>query len=154
MSRQEEAAANLEAASAELAEFIASCPDDVWRKTVERDGRTVAALAAHCAIGNDLALAWILQLMAGRPVLETPDMHDSRNAIEGERFARAPKAGIADALQRSTERTARFIRSLTDDELDRMEMLGVAGREVTVGRFVANFGRHIHGHLESMRTAL
>ncbi|HLZ96037.1 MAG TPA: DinB family protein [Candidatus Dormibacteraeota bacterium] len=154
MSRQEEAAASLEAASAELAAFIASCPDEVWHKTVDGDGRTVAALAAHCAIGNDVALAWILQLMAGRPVLETPEMHDARNATEGERFARAPKAGIADALRRSTERTARFLRSLADDELDRMEMLGVAGREVTVGRFVANFGRHMAVHLESMKTAL
>lgn len=154
MSRQEEAAANLEAASAEVADFIASCPDDVWRKKVDGDGRTVAALAAHCAIGNDLALAWILQIMAGRPVLETPEMHDERNAVEGERFARAPKSGIAEALQRTTERTARFIRSLTDDELDRMEMLGVAGREVTVGRFAANFGRHMRVHLESMKTAL
>ena len=154
MSRQEDAARDLEAASAEVAQFIASCPDASWRKTVDAEGRTVAALAAHCAIGNDLALAWILQIMAGRPVLETGEMHDASNAVEGERFARAPKSGVEDALRRSTDRTARFLRSLTDDELDRMEMFGVAGREITVGRFIANFGRHMRGHLESMKTAL
>ena len=154
MSRQENAADQLEAAAAEVGAFIASCPDEVWRKTVDGEGRTVAALAAHCAIGNDLGLAWILQLMAGRPVLETGEMHDARNLTEGERFARAPKSGVADALQRSTERTARLIRSLTDEELDRMEMFGIAGREMTVGRFLPNFGRHMRDHLESMKTAL
>lgn len=154
MSRQGDAADQLEAAAAEVAAFIASCPDDVWRKTVDGEGRTVAALAAHCAVGNDLALGWILLLMAGRPVLETGEMHDARNVTEGERFARAPKAGIADALQRSTERAARLIRSLTDEELDRMEMFGVAGREITVGRFLPNFARHMRDHLESMKSAL
>lgn len=154
MSRQEEAAASLEAASAAVAEFIATCPDDVWRRTVEPEGRTVAALAAHCAIGNDLALGWICQLLAGRPVLETGETHDARNGVEGERFARAPKAGVADALHRSTARTALFIRALTDEELERYEMFGVAGRELTVGRFLPNFGRHMRDHLESMKSAL
>jgi DinB superfamily len=154
VSRQDDAARDVEAASAEVAAFIESCPDEVWHKTVAGDGRTVAALAAHCAMGNDLGLAWILTLVAGRPVTETREMHDARNVIEGERFARVPKAAVVESLRRSTERTARFLRSLEDDELDRMETFGISGRELTVGRFIANFGRHMRDHLESMKTAL
>ena len=46
------------------------------------------------------------------------------------------------------------IRELTDDELERGAMFGVAGRESTVGRFIPSFGRHMRVHLESLEQAL
>jgi hypothetical protein len=121
---------------------------------VDAEGRTVAAIAYHCALGNDVALGWICQLMARRPVYETGDAHDAFNVVEAVRTAGATKVEVSEALRRTTERTAAFLRELTDEELERGAMFGVAGREITVGRFIPNFGRHMRIHLESLELAL
>ena len=77
MTQQETAARDLEAAAAELETFIRECPDAVWTKALRGDGRRVGSIAYHCAAGNDVALGWICQVLAGRPVLETADSHNA-----------------------------------------------------------------------------
>lgn len=154
MGRQDDAAKDLEEAAANVSQFIEACPDAVWHRRVDAEGRTVAAIAYHCALGNDVALGWICQMMARRPVYETGDAHDAFNVVEAVRTAGATKVEVSEALRRTTERTADFLRKLTDEELERGAMLGVAGRETTVGRFIPNFGRHMRVHLESLELAL
>lgn len=154
MSTQSQAADDLESAASELDAFIAGCADDVWKGTVTSDGRTVAGLAFHAAAGSDVALGWICQILSGRPVHENGDMHDAFNNAEAERSAGRSQAEVRAQLERSTGRVAYFLRSLTDEELERTAMHGIAGRDVSVGRFIANFGRHMRGHLESMRAAV
>ena len=61
---------------------------------------------------------------------------------------------MSEALARTTARTARFLRALTDEELERTAVFGIIGQERSVGRFIANFGRHMRGHLESLKQAL
>jgi hypothetical protein len=152
--KQYEAARDLEDAAAEVAGFIEACPDAIWHRRVDAEGRTVAAIAYHCALGNDVALGWICQMMARRPVYETGEAHDAFNVVEAVRTAGATKVEVSEALRRTTERTAAFLRELTDEELERGAMFGVADREMTVGRFIANFGRHMRVHLESLNQAL
>jgi hypothetical protein len=152
--RQDDAALDLEKASADVAQFIEACPDAVWHRRVDAEGRTVAAIAYHCALGNDVALGWICQLMARRPVYETGEAHDAFNVVEAVRTAGATKVEVSEALRRTTERTAAFLRTLTDEELERGAMFGVADRETTVGRFIPSFGRHMRVHLESLEQAL
>ena len=154
VSKQEDGALALEAAAQEVGRFVESCPDAVWTQTVQREGRTVAELAFHCALGSDLALGWICQLLSLRPVHETGDEHDAFNAAEAERSRRATKADALETLRRTTARTAAFIRSLTDEELGHAAMFGPIDQERSVGQFIANFGRHIRAHLESMQTAV
>ncbi len=154
MTQQETAARDLEAAAEQLAAFIRECPDGVWTKASPNDGRTVASIAYHCAAGNDVALGWICQVLAGRPVLETADGHNAHNAAEAQRSAGFTKAEVSAALARTTDRAAHFVRSLTDEELERHAVFGISGRELLVGRFVPNYGRHIRDHLEEMKQAL
>ena len=153
MTRQESVAQELEQAAADVAAFIAECPDDVWTVVAPRDGRTVASLAYHCAAGNDLALGWICQMLSFRPVHETSESHNGHNDDEAVRTAGATKAEVGAMLRRTTERSAHFLRSLTDDELERCALHGIAGREIAVGQFIPNFPRHMRGHLEAMRDA-
>ena len=152
--KQHDAATDLEKASADVAQFIDACPDNVWHQRVDADGRTVAAIAYHCALGNDDALGWICQLMSRRPVYETGDAHDAFNIVEAVRTAGATKVEVSEALRRTTERTAAFLRELTDEELERGAMFGVADREMTVGQFIPSFGHHMRIHLESLNQAL
>jgi hypothetical protein len=154
VARQHDAATDLEEGAAAVSRFIDACPDAIWHQRVDAEGRTVAAIAYHCALGNDVALGWICQLLARRPVYETGDAHDAFNVVEAVRTAGATKVEVSEALRRTTERTAAFLRELTDDELDRGAMFGLAGREMTVGRFIPNFGRHMRVHLESLEQAL
>jgi hypothetical protein len=155
MGKQHEAAKDLEEAAVEVSRFIDNCPDAAWHgRVVEAEGKTVAAIAYHCALGNDVALGWICQMLARRPVQETGETHDAFNIVEAVRTAGATKVEVSEALRRTTERTANFLRQLTDEELERGAMLGVAGREMTVGRFIPSFGRHMRVHLESLEQAL
>jgi hypothetical protein len=153
VSRQETVAQDLELAAADVAAFIEDCPDRIWSSVAPRDGRTVASLAYHCAAGNDLALGWICQILSYRPVHETAESHNGHNDDEAIRSADVRKAEVSTMLRRTTERAAHFLRSLTDDELERHSVHGIAGREVTVGQFISNFPRHIRGHLEAMNEA-
>ena len=151
MGIQETAALDLEHAAAELSGFIRECPEARWTKPTPRDGRSVGSLAYHCAAGNDVALGWICEMLAGRPVHETADTHNAANDAEAARAAQLTKADVLESLERTTARTAAFLRALTDEELQRTSLFGISGREVSVGRFVANFGRHILGHLEALQ---
>lgn len=153
MSKQEEVAHELEAATAEVIGFVEACPDSVWHRVARHDGRTVAAIAYHCAGGNDVALGWVCQMLAERPVRETPATHEAANDLETKRNANRIRPEAIDALRRTTERTARYLRSLTNEELERKAMHGLAGREMSVGQFLGNFSRHMRDHLESMKDA-
>jgi hypothetical protein len=113
----------------------------------------VAAIAYHCASGNDLALGWVCQMLAIRPVYETPQTHDAANDSEAERKSDVTKRDVIQALHRTTERTAHFLRSLTDEEMEQAAMHGVAGRQMSVGQFIGNFSRHMRGHLDSLKEA-
>jgi hypothetical protein len=152
--KQHDAATDLDEAAAAVARFIDGCPDAIWHQRVDAEGRTVAAIAYHCALGNDVALGWICQLLARRPVYETEEAHDAFNVVEAVRTAGATKVEVSEALRRTTERTVAFLRELTDDELERGAMFGVAGRDTTVGRFIPSFARHMRVHLESLEQAL
>ena len=151
MTVQSQAADDLEGAAKELDAFIAECSDADWRRVVGSDGRTVASLAYHAAVGSDVALGWICQILSGRPVHETGDMHDAFNNAEAERSSGRSRAEVRDQLHRSTGRVASFVRSLTDEELERTARFGIGNRDLTVGRFIGAFGRHMHGHLEAMK---
>ena len=145
------AAQELERASEEVIEFIRSCPEEAWQRKSEGEGWTIAAIATHCALGNDVALGWICQMLAGRAVLETPDTHNAANAADAGHYAGKSKDEAIATMRRTSARSAAFLRALTDEELERGAHHGLLGREVTVGRFLPNFSGHMRGHLDSAR---
>ena len=154
MSRQEDAARALEEAAADAVRIVEAYPDAKWHSVVASEDKTAAAVASHCALGNDVSLGWMCQLLAGRPIYETADTHDASNQAEAVRAAHTSKAEVISALQRTTRRNATFLRALTDEELERSATFGVSGKELSIGRFISNSGRHIRAHMESLRPAL
>ncbi len=153
MNRQETAAHELEEAAAEVRRFIDQCDEKVWSRVTAHDGRTVGSLAYHCAAGNDLALGWICQMLSSRPITETEHTHNAYNDAEALRSAHVSRAEALAMLDRTTARAAHFLRSLTDDEVERRSMHGIAEREMSVGQFIGNFGRHMRGHLVTLTEA-
>jgi DinB superfamily len=153
MSRQEDAARALEAAVEDLRAAIEGCPDEEWH-AVTANGWTRAAIAMHCAMGNDVGTAWIAFLVSGRDILDDPDFHDRMNARVADRTRLASKQEALEALARTSERARSYVLGLADEELDRPARHGIAQREMTAGQFLANFGRHVRGHTEQFRAGL
>ena len=153
MSRQEDAAAALEAAIDDLVAEVRDCPDAAWHDVVA-NGWTRAAVAMHCAMGNDVGTAWIAYFVSGRDILDTAEFHDQMNGRVADRTRSATKDEALRALARSTERARSYVLALSDEELDRPARHGIAEREMTAGQFLANFGRHVRQHTEQFKTGL
>jgi hypothetical protein len=151
--RQDEAIRDLDAAVEELLGEIERCPDSDWHGVVP-NGWTRAAIAMHCAMGNDVATAWIAYLVSGRDIVDTPDFHDRMNGLVAERTRMATKEEARALLRRSTDRAAGYFRSLNDEELDQRAHHGLAGRETTAGQFLPGLARHVRGHTEQFRAGL
>lgn len=153
MSRQEDAARALEAAIDDLAAEVRDCPDAAWHEVLP-NGWTRAAVAMHCAMGNDVGTAWMAYFVSGRDIRDDSDFHDRMNGRVADRTQHATKEEALAALERSSERARRYVLSLGDDELDRPAHFGLAGREVTGAQFLATFGRHVRGHTEQFKAGL
>ena len=153
MIQTEDSVRDLEAAVDDLETEIERCPDQEWH-AVTSNGWTRAAIAMHCAMGNDVATAWIAYLISGREILDTPDFHDRMNGLVAERTREATKDEAIAALRRSTNRAAGYFRSLTDDELGQPARFGLAGREVTAGQFLPGLARHVRRHTEQFKAGL
>ena len=153
MSRQDDAIRELESAVQDLLAAIDACPDAEWHAVVP-NGWTRAAVAMHCATGNDTATGWLGYFISRREILDTPDYHNRTNDEAAERHRLASKQDVASALKRSTGRTAQYIRTLTDEEVDRPARHGLGGREMTAATFLPTFSRHIRQHTEQFREGL
>lgn len=153
MSAKEEAVRELEAAVADLRTEVERCPDAEWHAVLP-NGWTRAAVVMHCAMGNNVGTAWIAYLASGRDILDTPDFNDRMNARGAERNQSVTKDEALATLARTADRAARYIGSLTDEELDRPAHFGMASREASAARFVAGLGRHIRGHTEQFKAGL
>ncbi|HET7419873.1 MAG TPA: DinB family protein [Candidatus Dormibacteraeota bacterium] len=153
MSRQEEAAKALEAAVEDLRVEIERCPDSEWHAVVP-NGWTRAAVAMHCAMGNDVGTAWIAYFVSGRDILDDAEFHNRMNGRVADRTGQATKKEALAALARTTERARRYLLSLSDEELDQPARHGIAEREMTAGQFLANMGRHVRGHTEQFKAGL
>lgn len=153
MSQTEDSVRDLEFAVGDLEREIERCPDQEWN-AVTSNGWTRAAIAMHCAMGNDVATAWIAYLISGREILDTPDFHDRMNGLVAERTREATKEEAIAALRRSTNRAAGYFRSLTEDELARQARFGVGERDVTAGQFLPGLGRHVRRHTEQLKEGL
>ncbi len=153
MSRQESAVRELESAVADLLTAIEAISDGEWHGVAPATGWTRGATVMHVAMGNDTAAAWTAFLISHREVLDTPEFHDSVNNEAADRYQHVSKAEAVATLQRSTERTAHFLRSLTDAEIDRPTRHGVAGRDLTAGHFLPNFARHVRLHTKQLTDA-
>lgn len=142
-----------DALMAEVLGFAESCSDDEWSVICPNEQRTAGVLFDHIAVGNPLAMGWVEEFLAGRPVRITPDVLHASNADHARNVLARPRAGTVNDLKEGTAEMSRFLRGLTDDQLKLVNEFGWAGRqnaEWLAGAAV----RHPRSHLKSIRDAL
>jgi DinB family protein len=155
MGRADQYADALTAANEELIAFAESCTDEQWRTVVPGENWTVGVVIHHCALGQDGGTSWLRQILENGNVPGTPEELDAANAAHAVDCADISVAETVALLQRTGSTAADYLRSLTDEELDRSGVLGPAGGGTfTVERLAGVFPRHSLGHLGHAREAL
>jgi hypothetical protein len=142
-----------DAVMAEAIALAESCSDDEWRTMCSNEERAVGVLFDHIATGNPQVVRWINEFLAGRPIVITPEILNSRNAEHAHHAQRRPRAETIEDLKTGTAATSEFLGSLTKDQLGVRNEFGWAGPQDVA--WVASAAlRHPRGHLKSIRETL
>jgi|CXWL01.1.fsa_nt_gi hypothetical protein len=140
---------------ADFAQAVEACPDDKWN-TVCEEPWTVAQVAQHVAGQFPLESEFIFPAAEGRALPEyTLADIDSKNNDRAATSKDATKAAVLSTLREGGARLASYIRALSDDQLDRVSALPVAGgakvttQQILEGPILID---HVGGsHLASIR---
>ena len=116
--RAGELAARLEQANAEVIEFVQACPSALWAARTPEEGWAVPAAAMHIAFGHLTITTWVHRLSAGLPVTETMADFAVVNAADEQKYANASQAEVVESLQTFGDAALRYVRGLTDKELE------------------------------------
>jgi len=155
MARGDDHADALAAANDELISFAGSCSQEQWAMLVPGEDWSVGVLVHHCALGHDVGTSWIRQMVETGDVPGTPEELDATNAEHAAEFAAIGIAETVALLQRNGASAVAYLRTLSDEELDRGAVLGPAGGGTfTVERFASVLARHPLAHLAHAREAL
>ncbi len=146
-----------EQAIAEFAETIQKLPDDKWLAVSGAEGWTLAATAQHVSGQFPLEMEYITAIAEGRPLPsyswdDINGKNDSRAAKNGA----VSKADVLRELRESGSSTAAYLRSLSDEQLDRTGELALAGGATVNTQALIEGGvliDHVRGHLASIRAA-
>jgi uncharacterized damage-inducible protein DinB len=145
------------AANDELVAFAECLTDEEWAACCEREGRTIGQVIEHIAAGH-LIIGGIVEAMAlglDLPVAarRTAETGARFNARQAQKFAGHTRARGLRALRRNGEVVARFLASLTDEELargiDTIEGPITTAQEIEGGLFT-----HLRSHFAAVRESL
>lgn len=153
--RIERAAADLESANRDLADFLASLPDDQWRTASTAEGWPVIAAAYHVADGYRLHILWLDHLRLGHAVPGTPEDLDKANAQAVSDAAELAPNTVMSAVALSGRLLAAHVRGLQLHELTASASHGpLGGRRITVEEMLDIAVWHVREHLRNMRSAV
>ncbi|HET9017774.1 MAG TPA: DinB family protein [Thermomicrobiaceae bacterium] len=149
-------AGRFEQASEEFAVAMAGLSDAEWRTLCPGEERTVAALAHHVAFGYAVEVPAFRAMAFGEPVETwTRASLDRVNAAQGQEYAECDQAETVALLRREAAAAAGFVRSLTDEQLDRSGVYLDGLPAWTVEQWITRvLTGHPVGHLASIRAAL
>jgi hypothetical protein len=152
-------ATQLEQVNDEVIATVASCSEDDWRVWCEDEGRSVRVLAHHIAAGYRAEQEGMETVLRGQPL---PPIYQDReklnqfNAQYALEHAECTQAETLALLRRDGAEMARFIRTLSAEDLQRSAPFPLAGDVVwTVQQWLESVViPHPRGHLQSIRAAL
>lgn len=155
--RSSELADQFEQAVAEFAETVEKLPDEKWNAARGEEGWNVAATAQHVSGQFPLEMEYITAAAEARPLPsyswdDINGKNDRRAAANGA----VSKADVLKELKDGAASTAAYVRSLTDDQLDRTASLALAnGASVSAQQLIEGgvLIDHVRGHLNSIRSA-
>jgi hypothetical protein len=155
MTRGDDHADALTAANDDLISFAGTCSPEQWATLVPGENWSVGVLVHHCALGHEAGTSWIRQMVETGNVPGTPEELDAKNAEHAAQFAGIGIAETVALLQDNGAPAVAYLRTLSDEELDREAVFGPAGGGTfTVERFASVLARHPLGHLGHAREAL
>jgi uncharacterized damage-inducible protein DinB len=151
--RAEQLADELQQATNEVAAYIERIPDEAWQHTCAAEQCTVAALACHIADGYGPILEGLVKPIAeGRegPRFTADDLAQW-NAAAAQENAAQPKAVALERLRRNAPAAIDYVRSLSDDQLQRTGTLPFGGDPMTAEEVITHvLIGHPRGHLASI----
>lgn len=117
--RAEALASKFEQANADAIATVEKLSDEQWRKTTT-EGWTVAACAHHVSGSHEGISQWVGALASGVAV-PPASMEDfaEPNAKHAAEYASCSKAEVLDQLRTKGAEAAAFVRTLSDEQLDR-----------------------------------
>ena len=149
-------AARFEAANGEVIALIRGCTDEQFQQPCVNEERPVGVVAHHVALVNGAFARIVEKLAAGEiysPTMSWAEI-DRGNAQHARDHAAVGKQETLDALRANGDAVAQGLRSLRDDQLERVA--GTFGdRELTVAQVVEYVViGHTAEHLASIRATL
>lgn len=110
------------------------------------------AAAMHIAFGHLTITTWVHRLSAGLPVTETMADFAVVNAADEQKYANASQAEVVESLQTFGDAALRYVRGLTDKELEGTARFEPAGADLTAAQLVEGvLIGHLTGHFASIR---
>jgi hypothetical protein len=150
-------ATQFEQAVSDLAAAIEKCPESKWNATTE-EGWTLAATAQHVAGQFPLEMEYITAAAEGKPLPGYSwDDINGKNDGRATKETAVTKEHVLKTLREGAASTAAYVRSLSDDQLDRKGALPLAGgAEVSTQQLVEGgvLIDHVRGHLKSIQAAV
>jgi hypothetical protein len=141
------------AANAEAIAFALACTDAQWGTTVPGEEWTVGVVLHHIAEGHANGERWLRAMAQGEAVTDTADDIDAKNVEHASRAAAVSQADTATLLAENGARLESVLRSLRDEDLERMAPFGPAERPMPTKALAGVAARHVREHLDHARAA-
>ena len=157
MSQRTEAFANnLEEGARALATFASTLTEQAWQAPLPKDGRKVGVIVHHVATVYPLEIQFAQSVANGKPADITSEAVDEMNAGHAKEHNAVTIAETLKLLADNSAAAAAAIRSLTDEELDRVASVPLYGNAVLTCQFILedHAVRHSYHHLARIRAAL
>ncbi len=152
--RAEQLADELQQATDEVIAYIEGIPDEAWPRTCAAEQCTVAALACHIADGYGPILNGLVKPIAEEtegPRYSAEDLAQW-NAAAAQENAAQPKAVAVERLRSQAPAAIAYLRSLSDEQLERTGTLPFGGDPMTAEAVITDvLIGHPRGHLASIQ---
>lgn len=156
-SRSDALAGQFEQAVADFAKAVEACSDAKWSAVCNAEGWTVAQTAQHVSGQFPLEMEFITAPPEGKPLPGySLDDINSKNDDRAAKHGSVTRADVLRELRDGAASTAAYIRTLSDEQLDKTGVLALAGGASVSTQQLIEGGvliGHVTGHLESIRAA-
>jgi len=157
MSQRTNALANsLEEGARALASFASTLTEEQWQALLPKDGRKVGLIVHHVATVYPVEIQFAQSVIDSKPASITRDDVNEMNAGHALENDEVTKEQTLKLLVDNSAAAAAAIRSLTDEELDRVAPVPLYGNATLTCQFILedHAVRHSYHHLARIRAAL
>ena len=147
---------SLEEGARALARFAGTLTEEQWQARLRKDGRKFGVIVHHVATVYPLEIQFAQSVANGKPAGITGADVNEMNAGHAREYNEVTKEETLKLLVDNSTAAAAAIRSLTDEELDRVAPVPLYGNAPLTCQFILedHAVRHSYHHLALIRAAL